>query len=337
MPFEWKPTIKRRRGEFLLLLAAMVAAWWWLDHLDDGAKGLRVEVARHAVVGEPLPVHIHLAGLTEATYLCADLHWTNKRDASNGYLATGGTKPVGREGGSFDFEIIVQATNELRFVNVIIYLSPTGAWPDHTFAAATALIPVVSSHPADTPTMTRVPIHLLKDRGRENVRPTVIPRLMTALLLLASAMIAWATCRSISRDPTSSHQRLRRWQYLAAGLTLAGVWELLALENWVGMHLRALARAGDVYHARSIFQRAVISVTLAATTAFLCFGWRKQRSDQVLLVFFGLYLVIAAINLLSFHSFDAYAGISWLGVTLVESLKFVCAAVTLGATWQARR
>lgn len=337
MPFEWKPTIKRRRGEFLLLLAALVAAWWWLDHLGERAKWLTVEVARQAVVGEPLPVRIHLAGLTEATYLCADLHWTNRREASNGFLASGGARPVGGEGGSFDFEIIVQATNGLRFVNVIIYLSPTGTWPDHTFAAATALIPVEGRHPDDTPKMSRVPIHLLKDHGREKVRPTVIPRLMTALLLLASALIAWVTCRSISRNPTSSHQRLRRWQYLAAALTLAGVWELLAMEHWVGMHLRALARAGDVYHARSIFQRAVISVTLAATMALLCFGWRKEGSDQVLLVFFGLYLVISAVNLLSFHSLDAYAGISWLGVTLVEALKFVCAAGTLGGTWQARR
>ncbi|MBE0544538.1 MAG: hypothetical protein IH623_24635 [Verrucomicrobia bacterium] len=337
MPFEWKPTIKRRRGEFILLLAAMAAAWWWLDHLGDGAKWLRVEVARHAVVGEPLPVRIHLAGLTEATYLCADLHWTNMRDASNGYLASGGAKPVGREGGSFDFEIMVHATNGLRFVNVIIFLSPTGAWHDHTFAAATGLIPVASSHADGTPKMSRVPVHLLEDHGRENVRPTAIPGLIRGLLLLASAMIAWVTCRSLSRAPTSSHHRLRRWQALAAALTLACVWELLALENWVGMHLRALAHAGDVYHARSFFQRAIISVTLAATMVLLCFGWRKQRSEQVMLNFFGLYLVISAINLLSFHSLDKYAGISWLGVTLIEALKFVCAGATLRAVWQARR
>lgn len=194
MPFKWKPTIKRRRAKFILLLAAMVGAWWWLDYLGDGVKWLRVEATRHAVVGEPLTVRIHLAGLTEATYLCADLHWTNRRDASNGYLTSGGAKPVGREGGSFDFEIMVHATNGLRFVNVIIFLSQTGDWHDHTFAAATGLIPVASSHADGTPELSRVPIHLLEDSGRDDLRSTEIPRLITALLLLGSAVIAWLTC-----------------------------------------------------------------------------------------------------------------------------------------------
>lgn len=103
------------------------------------------------------------------------------------------------------------------------------------------------------------------------------------------------------------------------------------------MHLRAMARMGDVYHARSMFQKAIISVTFAAFTTFLCVGWRKQGLERVLPVFFGLYLFIAAINLLSLHSLDKYAGISWQGVTLVEALKLLCAIATLRAVCQARR
>lgn len=36
------------------------------------------------------------------------------------------------------------------------------------------------------------------------------------------------------------------------------------------MHLRAMALTGDVYHTRSIFQMAIISVAFASCKAFLC-------------------------------------------------------------------
>lgn len=35
------------------------------------------------------------------------------------------------------------------------------------------------------------------------------------------------------------------------------------------MHLRAMALTGDVYHTRSIFRKAIISVTFVSFKAFL--------------------------------------------------------------------
>ena len=336
-PFERKPAIKVGRGELILLVAAMAAAWWWLGRLGGEVAWLKVEAARHATVGKPLPIRIHIAGLTEPSYLCTDLHWANVRDTSNGYLASGGAKPVGKEGGSFDFEIMVTATNGLHFVHGIIFLSPTGDWGNHTFAATTELIPVTSGPDDRKPELVRLPVQLLEDHARDKVRPIAIPRLMTALLLLASSVVAWVICSSIAGNPERANQRHRRWQVLATALTLACIWELFGLENWVGIHVRALARAGDVYYSRAVFQKATISVTIAATFVFLCFWWRKRRSYQVLLVFFGLYLAIAAVDLLSFHSIDKYAGLSWHGISLVEALKFLCAAATLKGVYQARQ
>jgi hypothetical protein len=324
-------------GQLFLLVAATVVIWWALGRLDLGVAWLTVEAPRYAVTGRSLPMHIHIAGLGESSQLCADLHWAKARDVSNGFLASGGAMPVGRQGGSFDFEIMVRATNDLRFVHGIIFLSPTGEWNDHTFAATTELIPVTSSPAGREPELVRLPVRLLEDYTRDNVRPTAIPRLMTALLLLASSVVAWVICGSVASQPERSNRRLRRWQVLAAALTLACIWELFGLENWVWMHVRALARAGDVYYSRAVFQKAIISVTIAATFVFLCLMWRKQRSHQVLLVFFGLYLAIAVVDLLSLHSIDKIAGLSLLGVTLVESLKLVCAAATLKGVWQARQ
>jgi hypothetical protein len=110
----------------LLFVAAATAVWWGLNHLERRADWLRVEGPRRAVAGQPLRLRVHLAPLAEPTLLCADLHWRATRDTSMGCLATGGTKAVGKEGGSFDFEIMVPPREGLRFVTGIIYLSRTG-------------------------------------------------------------------------------------------------------------------------------------------------------------------------------------------------------------------
>jgi hypothetical protein len=329
--------MKLGSGGLFLLVAATAVIWWALGRLDPGVSWLTVEAPRHAVAGELLPMLIQIAGLEDSSQLCADLHWANLHDTSNGYLASGGAKPVGGQGGSFDFEIRVRATNNLRFVHGIIFLSPTGEWNKHTFAATTDLIPVTNGPDNGEPELVRWPVRPLEDHARDNVRPTAIPRLMTALLLLASSVIAWMICVSVASEPGKSNRGLRRWQVLATVLTLACMWESFGLETWVWGHVRALARAGDVYYSRAVFQKATISVTVAASFVFLSLLWRKKRSSQATLVFFGLYLAISAVNVLSLHSIDKLAGLSWLGVTLVEALKLVCAAATLRGVWQARQ
>jgi hypothetical protein len=336
-PFEPKQPMKLGGDQLFLLVAATAVVWWALGRLDLGVAWLTVEAPRQAVAGRLLPMHIHIAGLQEPSQLCADLHWAKVRDVSNGFLASGGATPVGRQGGSFDFEIRVRATNDLRFVHGIIYLSPDGDWNNHTFAATTDLIPVTDDSDGKATRLVRLPVRPLEAYARDNVRRTTIPRLMTGLLLLVSSVIAWMICGSIAREPERSKLTLRRWQVLASALTLACIWECLGLENWVWMHVRVLARAGDVYSSRTVFQKAIISVTIAATLVGLGLLWRKRRAHQFVLVSFGLYLAISAVNLISLHAIDKYAGLSWLGITVVEALKFVCAATTLYGVWRARR
>ena len=280
-------------------------------------------------------MRIHLAGLKETGHLGADLHWSNVRDASNGFLASGGAKPVGKEGGRFDFEIRVRATNGLRFVNGIIFLSPTGNWPDHTFAAATELIPVADGDDGIESTLVRLPIHPLgAEGGRTNVRPTAIPRWMTGLMLLAASAVAWMTLPSISGGREYSSREHRWWQALAAVLALSCIWELFGLENWLGIQARVWARAEDVYYSRALFQKGIISVTIAATLVFLGFVWRKPGPFLPSLLFLGLYLALSIVNLLSLHSIDRYAGLSWHGITLMAALKFACGAATLTGVCQ---
>jgi hypothetical protein len=321
-------------GKVILFVAATAAAWFWLDHMDRGVTWLKVEAPRQAVAGERLPVRVHVAGLKEPTFLCVDLHWSSSRDDSQGFLASGGAKPVGREGGSFDFEITVRATNDLRFVNGILFFSPSASWTDQTFAAATDLIPVTSGREGVRPMLARLPVRqLLEGGGRENAHPAVIPRLLTGLLLLAAAALVWMRFRSLSNITETWCAERRWWLVLTVALALAGIWEWFGLENRVGFQVRAWARAEDVYYPRALFQKGIISATLAATLVFLGFLWRERRPHRVALFSFGLYFIFSVINLLSFHSIDKYAGLSWQGVTLIEALKFVCAAATLVGVW----
>ena len=104
-----------------------------------------------------------------------------------------------------------------------------------------------------------------------------------------------------------------------------------------GAEARAWARAEDVYHPRALFQKGAISLTFATMLVFLGLVWHQRKPHQLALFFFGLYLAISIVNLLSFHSIDNYAGRSWHGITLVAALKFVCVAATLHSVFRARR
>lgn len=313
----------------ILFVVVTAAAWFWLGRVGDRVAWLTAAAPAHAIPGEALPLRVRVTGLESPSYLRVDLHWANRRDTSNGYLASGEAKWVGREGGAFDFEIMVQPTDGLRFVNGIIYLSPTGSWSNHTFAAATDLIPVTTIRDKGEPAMVRLPVHQLSEAGaRRNSRSTVVGRVTTGILWLAASVLAGMAVRSRFNSRESLSRDNGQWKALAVAFLLAAGWELFGLEDRVGNHARAWAHAVDVYYPRALLQKGVISVTLAATLVFLGLGFRQRKPHQPL-IFFGLYLAISVVNLLSFHWIDEYAGLSWQGVTLVEALKLLCAAAAL--------
>lgn len=298
--------------------------------MEPRADWLRVEAPRRAVAGQPLPMRVHLAHRVEAGYLCADLHWGTSRDTSMGYLATGGSKAVGKEGGTFDFAIIVPPAKGLRFVTGIIFLSRTGRWDDHTLVAGTEVIPVSSNafHKVES-RLEQLRLQPLGDDATEHSRPAALPRLLTALLFLAATVAAWGAGHSPAGSNGRPGLENRWWQVLAVLLALACLWEFFGLESWLGAQARAMARAGDFYYPRAVFQKVVISVAVATVAVFLLFVWRARSSRRLLLVFFGLYLGISVVNLVSLHAIDKVADLSWHGLTLVQALKLGCAAMTL--------
>jgi len=326
----------RGTAGLVLLLAAAVTLWWMLDRLEHHHDWLRVEAPRRAVAGRRLPLRVHLAPLPEPTRVCADLHWGKTRDQGMGYLAGGGWRAVGREGGTFDFEIMVRPIKGLRFVTAIIYLSRTGNWRDHTLVAATEVIPV------NTLMVGKLEASLepvrLQPRGdgvADRPHPAAFPRWLTALLFLASAVLARAS--SLPTEGSTPVAAKRWWQILAVLLMLASLWELLGLESWLGAQARAVARAEDLYYPRALLQKIVISGALAAASAFLVCLWRVPKPWRLVLAAGAVYLLISLLNLVSLHAIDRIANLSWHGLSLVQGLKLGCAALTLPGVRHARR
>jgi len=320
----------------ILVVAAAAAIWWGLDRMEPRVNWVRVEAPRRAVVGQPLPLRVHLAPLAEPTRVCADLHWATARNGTLGCLASGGSKPVGREGGTFEFQVRVPHVNELQFVTGIIYLTPTGRWRDHTLVASTEFIPVSRKAGAQVETrLKQLRLQPPDDDAKRPLRAAAVPRWLTALLFLAAAVVARRAVSATEAPPPDLGTRF--WQMLAVLLVMVCLWELFELESWVGTHARTVARAGDFYYLRAAFQKVGISIAGAAVILFLILGWRSHRSYRLLLVFFGLYLGISAANLLSLHAIDRIADLSWRGVSLVQALKLGCAIMTLQGVLHARR
>jgi len=331
---------RRLRGfaGLMVLLAAAAVIWWGLGRAEHRPDWLGVEAPRRALAGQPFPVRVHLAPLAEPGFLCADLHWGATRDTPMRYLATGGSKPVGREGGTLDFEITVPPKEGIGFVMGVIYFGPTGNWGDHKLAAASELVPVVSG-PAK-PEETRLePLRLQPsvEPSPSHPPPTYGPRLLTGLLFLAAMMVAWHQGPPNKALDGRPSLETRWWQALMVLLALACLWELLGLESWLGDRARAMAHARNLYYLRTVLQKAVISMAVAAAILMLPFIRRVRSSHRLVLVSFGLYLAIAAVNLVSLHAIDKVADLSWHRVSLVQALKLGCAVMTLEGLRRMRR
>jgi hypothetical protein len=322
----------------ILFAAAAVMIWWGLDRSERRADWLHVEAPRRAIVGQPYPVHVHLAPQAEPGFLCADLRWGETRNTPMRYLASGGSQAVGTEGGTVHFDIPVPPKAGMRFVMGVIFFSRTGSWGDHRLAANTELIPVVSDPTAPKETGLE-PLRLQPpgDRSPNHPPPAYAPRFLTGLLFLAALVAAWAVGPSAKEPDGKPGPAALWWQALVVLLALACLWELFGLEIWLGERARAMARAQDLYYPRAVLQKVVISVAAAATVLLLPFIGRVRSSHRLVLVSFGAYLAISSVNLVSFHVIDKVADLSWHGVNLVQALKLACAAMTLLGVGRMRR
>jgi hypothetical protein len=330
-------TILRARAWAILLIAAAAAIWWGLDRAEPRAEWLRVEAPRQAVYGQPLRVRVQLAPLANPGVLYADLHWGASRDQPMHYLAAGSSKAVGKEGGTFDFEIMVAPRAGLRFVMGVIYVSRTGGWQGHDLAASTKLIPVVNTT-ASTAETRLEPLATQPLRRLDPAHPPLapLPRVLTGLLFLAALMAVCRPTQPTSEAKSGPGAGVLWWRLLVVALALACLTELLGLESWAGAQARALARTADFYYPRAVFQKVAISVASAAALLAVLLIQRAPKCYRLLLTSLTLYLAISAVNLVSLHAIDKVAALSWHGLSVVQALKLACAAMIWQGVRQAK-
>ncbi len=321
---DWTPALRRRAIALTCFVSIAAGFWFWLGRLEH-LDWLRVEGPTHIVVGEPVTLRVHVARLEADAVLCVDLHWASDRNTPMGFLAEGEPRAVGKTGATFDFTLPVPTRDNLRFVNGIIYLSSDGDWNNHTFVAATDLIPMTTARGVQATGLVRLPVRQLAE-----VPPRVTPP-NSSLLRWATGLV-WLFCvvvlgRQFSGPAIGAS---RRRFLFAVGFALAGIWELAGFENTLGNWARSHARAEDVYYLRVIFQTAMISLTVAVAITWLGFGGQR-RAIPLWWLSFGFYLAIATVNLFSLHAIDQYATASWHGLTLVDALKCSCAVIALSS------
>ncbi len=312
-----------------LLFTLAFAVWRGLNSLEPQAEWLKVEAPQWVKAGGTLPLRLHLAPQKQPCKLNVDLNWSKTHNVSEGLLSIGGTKAVGLQGGSFDFNIPVPPKNGIRYVKAVIYLSPNGKWYSHTQAATTDYISVqLTGNQIQVVPMKPLKVEPLKKAPEVRPRSQLITRLPVALLFLMTAIL-WHKGLSSWANKIELGATNRFWHILTVALLFACLWELFNLETVLGDKARALARAGDFYYSRAIFQKAIISTVAAATVLFLAWLVIVRHPCRFWLACFGIYLGLATVNLLSLHAVDSVLALAWHDLTLIQSLKMVCAALTL--------
>src|SRR5438132_667503 len=91
--------------KWLGVAAAVVLGVWGLGQFEPRPDWLKVQGPPQAIVGRAVILRVQIRPLEQPAYVCADLHWSRNRDSSEGYLAGGGAKLAGKEGGLFEFKI----------------------------------------------------------------------------------------------------------------------------------------------------------------------------------------------------------------------------------------
>jgi hypothetical protein len=320
-------------GLVLFILAAGMI-WWVLDRAERRATWLQVEAQHAAHVDQPFPVLVHLAPMAEPGFLCADLHWGTSRNTPLQYLASGGSRAVGKEGGIFEFTIPVSPREGMRFIMGVIYFSPTGGWRDHKLAANTELIPVVSQRVAgEAARLTLVRLQPSSDLSEGHPPPVAGPRLLTGLVFLVALAAGYRGTQLSIPSRGTLGPGTGWWRLLLVLLGLACLWEVCGLEALLGEQARRVARAEDLYYPRAVIQKVAISAALASTMLLLVLVRRAHPSRRLLLVSFTVYAAIALVNLVSLHAVDRVAGLAWHGLTFLQGLKLVCAALVLYGVW----
>lgn len=321
------------------LVLVFAATYLVLDRTEHRPGWLTVEMPSYAVAGRPLEVRVTLRGPLGPTMIDCDLQRANAEKKGWGFLASGGPpRPVaGARSHAYVFD--VPEREDTAFAFVLVFLSPSGRWPDGTRAATSAYIPVLgpgqagATGPLRRARLYRYPIAaeaaareaspaVARTRGRTSawVHPAI-----AALLLAASVLGAFRSRRRAGGRPEGDDRTV--WLVLAAVMALCAALELSGLAGQVADWGRRLAEQAGIYESRKPFQKAAMAAVAAASLGLFVLFLRAVRRPGPHRALWGAaiglaaYLALSFVGALSFHAVDAARGLVWHGWSAVDAAR----------------
>jgi hypothetical protein len=339
-------------GAALLIVAGVV--WIVLDRTEGRPGWLTAEAPAKAVVGRPFEVRITLERSIDRSQIGCALQRANSWKKDWAFLASSGPARPAAGRVTYSFVFTVPEHEDTAFVFALVFLSPTGEWPQATRAASTEYIPVGREETGDAilalrrAQVYRYPTAAESEKAKaRGVRPPVRPSawvhpILGALLVAAAALCFFKARRSKPAPPGQARERTV-WLALAAVLAASAVLEISGLAGHFAAWGRRLAEQRGLYELRLPFQKLIMAAVAAASLGFLLLfirATRKPGSHRFLWwagIGLAAYLALSFVSVLSFHAVDVVRSLTWHGVSPIDGLRGAGAVVTLAAAWLAVR
>jgi hypothetical protein len=336
----------RRAGIAAALVLVFAATWAILDRTEHRPGWLAVEAPAAAVVGQPLEIRVKLDKSVEATEISCTLHRAGPDRKIRGYLASSGPARQASGGETYSFSFEVPEREDMAFASAIIFLSPTGEWPDGTRAVSTKLMPVKRDGTAEENRglkKTRVyrystaaesaAAKAAERSPRSGPSPWAHPVIFVILLSSAALCRAKAGRKRPDASPAETRERTI-WLAFAAVFVLGAFLELSGVVGHLAAWGRRLAEEGSLYDLRKPFQKALMAAVAAAALGlfFLFIRALRKPGSHLFLWWVGIglaaYLSASFISVLSFHAVDVVRGMTWHGVSPVDTVRGMGALVS---------
>jgi hypothetical protein len=327
----------------LIVSIAFIATFAILKFLHGPlADWCTITYPAEVVVNQDMKVRVQYSGIQEETSLVVDLHWNKKSGERVGYLTTAGYSPRISGEGICDFTLEVADREDIGFVIIVIYLTPTGRWKDTEKAAHSKPIPVVASAGV---------AGVSKRHGEKTVRPGIITlgapsgsyvipekkdRSRTVLILYVTAVMLSVCCaiKAFGSAQTDSKRTVFHWSITAALMIIGLTGERLYLYGLTGL-AREQSRILGWYDNRQIFQRLTIAVLVAAWSSMIFLiaakGYRRGYSSRLALIFAISLCCIVFVRSTSYHFIDVMSKVKLKGfgiLALAEMGFVICICIS---------
>ncbi len=337
----------------LFFIFAGVWAFLSLFH-SPYANWLTVEAPRYAVVGSPMDVRVTLGNVPGSSHLVVNIYLLGKSHLAAGRLPAPSPPIPVQSGGTYPFRINVTEQEKMAFVQLVIWVSPTGDWRTRTNGANAEAIPVrvPNGHEAE-PEFGKIRVYAIPNTlnpdtpflpGGRPPEPEVFhdPPGSVRLALLALIILGGLACAANALRRRPARLRLAGpegewwlWAVSATVLFLAAFFEIFHVGRRLSELGRRIIVGMDLYYARQSYQRPLLALIAAATSGLLFLAVRAVRRKRLrphitaVGVVLALYLGGSLAGAISFHYLDVLRGVSLAGISVIGAGKTVCAAAVL--------